>query len=402
MQKRETMPNISPYWLKLFECQNELGKRLYAAEKALELGRGGIVQISQLTGISRTTITKGIKELKQDDLPISQIRRKGSGRKLIEQKYDFIKEKLEGILEETTLGDPMSVLKWTCKTTRSISAQLKRERISVSHQTICRLLHSMGYSLQVNKKMIGTGNHPDRDAQFQYINDQVKTYMSENQPVISVDTKKKEMIGNFKNQGAGWHKKGEAPKVRDHDFRSYAKGMAIPYGTYDIADNEGFVNVGISADTSEFAVNSIRLWWLNIGQYKYPGSKKLLICADCGGSNGNRSRAWKFHLQDLANETKLEITVCHYPPGTSKWNKIEHRMFSFISMNWKGKPLESYQTIINLIGNTKTEKGLSIEANLDEKQYVKGIKISDQELSSLNIDKHEKHPDWNYSINTNQ
>ncbi len=393
------MSKVSLLWLKLFNSQTEIQKRLFAAEKSLELGFGGIVEISKLTKLSRTTITKGIKELKEtEELNVQQIRKAGSGRKKVEEKYSTIKDELEKILDENTIGDPMSVLKWTCKTTRTISAELKEKGFSVSHQSVCKLLSEMDYSLQVNKKMIGIVNHPDRDAQFQYINNHVKLFIDRQNPVISVDTKKKELIGNFKNSGASWNKKGQSPKVNDHDFRSYAEGVAIPYGTYDIKENEGFVNVGISSDTSEFAVNSIRMWWKTIGKSRYGSANELLICADGGGSNGSRSRAWKFYLQELANETGLKITVCHYPPGTSKWNKIEHRMFSFISMNWKGKPLESYQTIINLIGGTKTRKGLTIEAKLDEKEYAKGIKISDQELNALNLEQHEKHPKWNYSI----
>jgi transposase len=392
------MSTVSPLWLKLFKSQTEIHKRLFAGEKAVELGRGGVVKISKLTGLSRTTITKGIKELKEPTLNVGQVRKKGSGRKRTEIKQKNIIQELENILDENTIGDPMSDLKWTCKTTRTISKELKAKGFSVSHQTVCKLLSEMDYSLQVNKKMVGTGNHPDRDAQFQYINNEVKCFIEKENPVISVDTKKKELVGNFKNQGASWNKKGQAPMVKDHDFRSYAEGVAIPYGAYDIKENKGFVNVGISSDTSEFAVNSIRMWWKSIGSKRYNTSKELLICADGGGSNGSRSRAWKFYLQKLSNEIGIDITVCHYPPGTSKWNKIEHRMFSFISINWKGKPLKSYQTIINLIGGTKTKKGLTIEANLDKNEYTKGIKISDQELKAINLKQHEKHPQWNYSI----
>jgi transposase len=395
------MGQITSLWLKLFIGQTEIQKRLYAGEKALELGYGGIVKVSKATGLSRTTITKGIKELNGDEFNIQQIRKKGGGRKKVEEKHGNIKEELEKILDENTLGDPMSVLKWTCKTTRTISSELKEKGFSISHQTVCKLLSEMNYSLQVNKKMIGAGTHPDRDTQFQYINNQVKKHINKHNPVISVDTKKKELVGNFKNSGASWVKKGQAPKVNDHDFRSYAEGIAIPYGTYDIKENKGFVNVGISSDTSEFAVNSIRMWWKTIGRQRYATSKELLVCADGGGSNGSRTRAWKFYLQELANEIGLNITVCHYPPGTSKWNKIEHRMFSFISMNWKGKPLESYQTIINLIGGTKTKKGLTIEAKLDRKEYIKGIKISDKELKAINLVQHEENPKWNYSIQAN-
>ncbi len=394
------MGEITSLWLNVFVGQTENQKRLYAGQKALELGYGGVVEVSKATGLSRTTITKGIKELRGGEFNIQQIRKKGSGRKKVEETQANIKEELEKILDENTLGNPMSVLKWTCKTTRTISSELKEKGFSISHQTVCKLLSEMNYSLQVNKKMIGTGTHPDRDAQFQYINNQVKKHINQQNPVISVDTKKKELVGNFKNSGASWTKKNQALKVNDHDFRSYAKGIAIPYGTYDIKENKGFVNVGTSSDTSEFAVNSIRMWWKTIGRQRYSTSKELLICADGGGSNGSRTRAWKFYLQELANEIGLNITVCHYPPGTSKWNKIEHRMFSFISMNWKGKPLESYQTIINLIGGTKTKKGLTIQAKLDRKEYIKGIKISDKSLKLLNLVQHKENPKWNYSIET--
>ena len=394
------MLTVSSFWLKLFRNLTEIQKRLFAAEKAIDLGYGGIAHVSKQTGMSRTTITKGIQELKKTNLPVGQIRKKGGGRKKVEDKFVGITHELENILDENTIGDPMSVLKWTCKTTRTISKELKNKGFTVSHQTVCNLLSQMDYSLQVNKKMVGTGNHPDRDAQFKYINNHVKSFIKQKKPVISVDTKKKELVGNFKNQGAAWFKKGGSPKVNDHDFRSYSKGIAIPYGTYDIIENEGFVNVGVSFDTSEFAVNSIRTWWEIIGKKRYPTANELLICADGGGSNGSRSRAWKFYLQEFANDAGLNITVCHYSPGTSKWNKIEHRMFSFISMNWKGKPLESYQTIINLIGGTKTNKGLTIEAKLDKTEYKKGLKISDEELKRINLNEHETHPKWNYSINT--
>jgi hypothetical protein len=387
------------YWVKVFDTLNESQKRWYAAQKAIEIGYGGITHVKELTSMSRTTITKGINELKSSEKLEKEIRKKGAGRKTIIDSNNNIINELELIMEENTAGDPMSALKWTCKSTRNISDELNKKGIKVSYRTVYKLLSDADYTLQGNKKTLGSSNNEHRDEQFRYINSVVKKYINKNEPVISVDAKKKEQVGNFKNNGQTWRKTGNPKKVHDHDFASLGQGVAIPYGAYDIQKNEGFVNVGINADTAEFAVNSIRQWWYLTGKKNYPKAKKILICADGGGSNGSRNRTWKINLQKLSEELKKEITVCHYPPGTSKWNKIEHRMFSFISMNWKGQPLESYEMIINLIGNTTTKKGLKIEAKLDSNKYEKGIKVSDKELEEINLKFHEKNPKWNYTIN---
>jgi len=390
---------LNKYWLEIFSTLNESQKRWFSAQKSLEMGYGGISYVSKLTAMSRTTITKGIKELKSGKELNNEVRKKGSGRKKITVTNTKIIEELDLIMDQSTAGDPMSALKWTCKSTRNISDELARKGIKVSYRTVYTLLSNKQYTLQGNKKSLGSNNdNPNRDQQFRYINSTVKDFINADQPVISVDTKKKEQVGNFKNNGTTWRKKKNPKKVHDHDFPSLGIGVAIPYGTYDVVENEGFVNVGITADTAEFAVNSIRQWWYSIGLKKYATAKKILICADGGGSNSSRSRTWKFNLQKLADQIGLDITVCHYPPGTSKWNKIEHRMFSFISMNWKGKPLETYQMIINLIGNTTTRKGLKIEAKLDVNRYEKGIKVSDQELATIKLKFHQENPKWNYTI----
>jgi len=387
------------YWVKIFDTLNESQKRWYAAQKAIEIGYGGITQVKELTSMSRTTITKGINELKGNEKLEKKIRKKGAGRKNIIDSNKNIINELELIMDENTAGDPMSALKWTCKSTRNISEELNKKGIKVSYRTVYKLLSDANYTLQGNKKTLGNSNSEHRDEQFRYINSEIKKYINKNEPVISVDAKKKEQVGTFKNNGQTWRKTGNPKKVHDHDFASLSQGVAIPYGAYDIQKNKGFVNIGINADTEEFAVNSIRQWWYLTGEKNYPKAKRILICADGGGSNGLRNRTWKINLQKLSDEIKKEITVCHYPPGTSKWNKIEHRMFSFISMNWKGQPLEGYEMIINLIGNTTTKEGLKIEAKLDSNEYEKGIKVSDKELEEINLKFHKKNPKWNYTIN---
>jgi transposase len=384
-------------WNKIYATLNESQRRWFAAQKAKEIGYGGISKLCEVTGLSRTTITRGKTELsKLKSLQSGNVRNIGGGRKTIID--DELVKALEEILEESSAGDPMTLLKWTCKSARSIEEILKKQGFEVNHSTIRRALKANGYSLQANKKMLSGKNHPDRDEQFRFINRTVNRFIKSHNPVISVDTKKKELIGNFKNTGLAWSKKGEAIKVQDHDFKSLGKGTAIPYGTYDVQRNEGFVNVGMSSDTAEFAVNSIWQWWRHFGRKNYPKSEEILICADGGGSNGSRNRAWKFYLQELANKTGIQITVRHYPPGTSKWNKIEHRMFSFISMNWKGKPLENYESIVKLISSTKTTKGLKIKSRLDKVKYKKGIKVTDEEFESLNVKFNKKFPTWNYTI----
>jgi len=396
------MDNRKQYapWLKALAGADEVQARRFAAAKALELGWGGISIVEGLTGMSHTTIRKGIHELQSEEelKPPERLRRSGGGRKKVEIKYPTLVKYIEKIMDENTAGDPMSFLKWTNKSTYKIAEELNLQGHKIDPDTVGRLLKERGYSLQANVKTKEGGSRPERDAQFRYINEQVKKFMMRGDPVISVDTKKKEIVGDFKNAGRTWRKKGQPREVNVYDFPSLGIGMAIPYGTYDIKRNEGFVNVGISRDTSEFAIESIRQWWNAIGKHHYPNAKGLLICADGGGSNGSRRRGWKFFLQELADQMEITITVCHYPPGTSKWNKIEHCMFSFISMNWRGRPLVSYETVINLISATTTKKGLNVVARLDEKKYKAGRTFSDEDMAQLQIQPHPSHPKWNYSI----
>lgn len=385
--------------LKILNRLNEFQSRLYVAREAISFGRGGIKLMNEITGMSRTTIIKGIKELKEESLELNnRIRKEGGGRKKLEDNDSQLKESLREIMEEDTAGNPMSFVKWTNKSLHKIEKEIKRRGHTMSYRTVGRRLKKMGYSLQANKRTFEGLTHPDRDAQFHYINHIVDKFVKKRQPVISVDTKKKERVGNFKNAGQVWTKTGQAEHVNAYDFPSFAKGKAVPYGAYDITLNKGFVNIGISYDTAEFAVESIRQWWKQLGKKHYPNAKELLITADSGGSNGSRNRGWKYYLHKLAKETKLKITVLHFPPATSKWNKIEHRMFSFISQNWKGKPLTDYQVIINFIKNTKTEKGLEIFARLDKNIYQKGKKFSDKDMEKIMLLPHEKHPGWNYTI----
>jgi hypothetical protein len=368
------------------------------ARETLALGRGGLKAMNELTGMSRPTILKGIRELQQHkELPSERIRQPGGGRKRLEESDQGLEAALEQIMEENTAGDPMSLLRWTNKSTVRIADELTRLGHSVSDETVRRRLAEMGYSLQANAKNLeesGAG----RDQQFRYINKQVKRFLSGKEPVLSIDAKKKERVGNFKNAGRTWRPKGQPIEVNVYDFPHLGVGPAIPYGAYDQQRNEGFVNVGISHDTAEFAVESVRRWWRWIGRRRYPQAQRLLLCADGGGSNGSRNRAWKYHLQQLANQSRLAVTVCHYPPGTSKWNKIEHRMFSFISLNWQGKPLVSYETVINLIGATRTATGLQVKAKLDTRYYEAGVKITDEEMESINLQAHRTNPEWNYTI----
>lgn len=384
---------------------NELDARLYLGIWAIELGWGGISKVNEITGKAINTIRRGISEINSNSYTklkkSGRIRKKGGGRKKIIDKDPQVLKELEDIMDENTAGDPMSSLKWTNKSTYKIAKEIQNRGHDISEDTVALLLKQMEYSLQSNRKSKEDGSSSERDSQFQYINYQVKSFTKEKQPAISVDTKKKEYVGEFKNPGRVWRKKGQPEEVNIYDFESLSKGKVVPYGAYDIINNKGFVNVGISSDTAEFAVNSIRYWWNRVGKKSYSKANKLLITADCGGSNGNRNRAWKYFLQQLANETGVEITVCHYPTGTSKWNKIEHRLFSFITMNWKGKPLVSYKVIINLIKATKTKNGLKVYARLDKKKYKKGKKIYDKEMKKINIQTHQLHPHWNYTISPN-
>jgi len=387
-------------WLKVLALADEALKRKLAAAKALDLGWGGISTVTRITGMSPTTIRKGIQEL--DNLENleqpKRIRKLGGGRKRTDIKSPKIVEDIEAIMGENTAGDPMSFLKWTCKSTYKIADELNLRGHKISAETVRQLLRERDYSLQANVKTKEGGSEPERDAQFRYINEQVKKFVVQGDPVISVDTKKREIVGDFKNPGRTWRKKRDAKEVNVYDFPSLGIGVAIPYGAYVIKRGEGFVNVGISRDTSEFAVESIRQWWKVSGKKHYPNARELLICADGGGSNGSRRRGWKFFLQELTDQIGIPISLCHFPPGTSKWNKIEHCMFSFISMNWKGEPLVTYETIIKLISATTTKKGLKVVARLDKREYEGGVKFSDEDMAKLNIKTHMLHPKWNYSI----
>jgi hypothetical protein len=406
MATSRKVPEEDRHWLRALGTLNEFQARLFVAQRALEAGRGGISRLSCLTGMSRPTIMKGIAEL-QGKAPLpradtARVRRAGGGRKPVEQVDPSVTRALGRILAETTAGDPMSHLRWTSKSTRTLAEELGHQGHEVSHVTVARCLHDLGYTLQANVKTLEGRQHPDRDQQFRYINKQVRKFMRTKDPVVSVDTKKKELVGAFKNAGRRWKKKGTADTVNTHDFPSMANGKAIPYGSYDVARNEALVNVGITHDTAEFAVESIRKWWRTLGRKAYPKGKRILICADSGGSNGSRIRAWKVHLQQLSDQLKLPITVCHYPPGTSKWNKIEHRLFAFVSMNWKGRPLVSYEAIVNLIGSTTTKSGLTVKAVLDTKDYETGQKVKDQAMKDLCMKPHRFHGEWNYTMQPRQ
>jgi len=388
--------------MKVLGTLNEYQARLFVAERALDLGRGGISRLARLTGMSRVTITQGVKDLSSAarlrSASLGRVRNPGGGRKKVEDGDPALRARLKEIVEETTAGDPMSPLKWTSKSTRTIALRLTRSGHPVSSVTIGRCLEDMGYTLQANVKTREGAQHPDRDPQFRYLNRQVKNFRRDGSPVISVDTKKKELVGAFKNGGRRWLPQGKADEVSVHDFPHLGEGKAIPYGAYDIARDRAVVNVGVTHDTAEFAVESIRRWWRLDGKRHYRGADRLLICADSGGSNGNRQRAWKLHLQALSDETGMAITVCHYPPGTSKWNKIEHRLFSFISLNWRGQPLLNFETVINLIGGTHTRSGLRVKAVLDTNQYETGVATPDQEIDKLLLKRHRTHPNWNYTL----
>ncbi len=402
MATSRKVPTSDRHWLRVLGTLNELQARVFVAQKALEEGRGGISRLSRLTGMSRPTITKGIAELRSKAslarADTGRVRKPGGGRKRVEESSPGLKRALARIVEERTAGDPMSHLKWTNKSTRTMAEQLADKGHEVSHVTVARCLHEMGYSLQANMKTLEGAQHEDRDEQFRYINRQVSKFMRARDPVVSVDTKKKELVGAFKNRGERWKKQGSPDAVNVHDFPGMADGKAIPYGAYDVSRDEALVNVGITHDTAEFAVASIRRWWQMLGRKAYPKAKRLLICADAGGSNGNRLRAWKVHVQNLSDQLQLPITVCHYPPGTSKWNKIEHRLFSFVSMNWKGRPLVSYEAVVNLIGSTTTRSGLKVKAVLDKRQYKTGRKVADREMQALQLKRHRFHGDWNYTL----
>ena len=364
-------------------------------------GWGGIAAVSRITGIARSTIGRGLAELRGTAPPEAapgRVRRKGAGRPALADSDPTLLADLVALVEPLTRGDPMAPLRWTAKSLRKLSAELGERGHRISLNVVADLLRRLGYSLQANRKTKEGADHPDRDAQFHYLNDQVQGALAAGEPAISVDTKKKELVGDFKNGGREWRSKGQPERVRVHDFIIPELGRASPYGVYDIAGNAGWVSVGIDNDTASFAVNSIRRWWKTMGRARYPHATRLLITADCGGSNGVRVRLWKRELQTLANELRIPITVCHLPPGTSKWNKIEHRLFSFITQNWRGKPLISLQTIVQLIAATTTKTGLKVRCAIDPKTYPAGVKITDQEMDAIAINRHSFHGDWNYTI----
>ena len=395
----EILAGIEERFKRLRGVLDERSRRLLVAAESEAMGRSGISAVSKVTGVSRQVIRQGVAELKQAAvLPDRRIRRSGGGRKSALALDPSLKTDLEELLESTTRGDPESPLRWTCRSVRNLEAELKGRGHSVSHQVVADLLHELEYSLQANRKTSEGASHPDRNAQFEYVNGKVKRYLGDKEPVISVDTKKKELVGDFKNAGKELRPKGDPEKVRVHDFPIPELGRANPYGIYDIGLNTGWVSVGVDHDTAEFAVESIRRWWRSMGQQAYPRATRLLITADGGGSNGSRVRLWKLELQKLADETALHIAVCHFPPGTSKWNKIEHRLFSRITQNWRGKPLVSLEVIVSLIAATRTTTGLKVHSELDTNSYPKGVKVSDQEIARLNLHRDPFHGEWNYEI----
>lgn len=379
---------------------NERSRRLWAATEARVIGHGGIAQVERATGISRSTIKRGLEELEAAEPPLgpNRVRRPGGGRKRAVHKDPTLRAELDALVEPTTAGAPDSPLRWTSKSVRHLAEELQAMGHEVSYRLVAELLHQVGYSLQANRKTREGAAHPDRDAQFKYLNELVRTRQEQGAPVISVDTKKKELVGDFKNPGREWRPKGEPEPVRVHDFVIPDEGKAIPYGIYDLTRNEGWVSIGIDHDTASFAVHALERWWEVMGQSVYPEATSLLVTADGGGSNGARLRLWKWELQQFANRSRLSITVCHLPPGTSKWNKIEHRLFSHIAMNWRGKPLVSLAVIVSLIGATTSRSGLRVRTEIDSGTYPTGLKISDAQMAVLNIVRHRFHGNWNYTI----
>jgi transposase len=399
-----TMQTIKAKYTSLEPVLDERARRLWAAAEARAIGRGGITRVAEATGLSRVTIRAGLHEL---DFPVTlpdrravsrRLRRPGGGRKpLVNQTPDLLRD-LETLVDPVTRGDPMSPLRWTCKSASKLAAELQAKGHAISERSVNRLLHDLGYSLQSNRKTIEGKGHPDRDAQFQYINRRVKAFQRQGQPVVSVDAKKKELVGQFRNSGREWQPKGQPEEVEVYDFAKKDLGKAIPYGIYDQTANTGWVSVGVDHDTAEFAVETLRRWWRKMGDQVYPRAKRLLITADGGGSNGRRCRLWKVKLQELADEIGLWISVCHFPPGTSKWNKIEHRMFCHITENWRGRPLVSREVVVNLIGHTTTKTGLAIRSELDEGSYPTGQKVSDEQMKGLSMRRDKFHGEWNYTI----
>jgi len=403
MHDAETIERIRQKYIALLPVMDERMRRQWAATEASTLGWGGVTVVAEATGLAWNTIRAGMRELDHravhPDEPVDdRIRRRGAGRKRLTETDPQLLAALEELVDPATRGHPESPLRWTCKSTAILAEELTRQNHPVTDRTVATMLKEAGYSLQANRKTREGNQHPDRNAQFEHINEQVITFHRQRQPVISVDTKKKELVGDFRNVGREWQPKGQPENVRVHDFLDKKLGKAIPYGVYDLASNEGWVSVGITRDTARFAVASILRWWTEMGATRFPRARKLMITADGGGSNSSRNRLWKVALQDLANDLGLPLHICHFPPGTSKWNKIEHRMFCFITKNWRGRPLTSHQTIVELICNTTTDTGLIVRAALDENEYETGIKVSDEELFQVKLNRSEFHGEWNYTI----
>ncbi|NVJ07633.1 ISAzo13 family transposase [Myxococcus sp. AM001] len=387
----------------LRDVMDERVTRRWAGAEALALGRGGVTAVARATGLARMTVRAGRDEASGKRPPgeLVRVRRKGAGRPSVEVAQPGLTETLESLVDPVTRGDPESPLRWTCKSTRALAAELGKQGYEVSPQKVGELLKSQGYSLQARAKSLEGESHPDRNAQFEHINAQVREFQARGQPAISVDTKKKELVGEFKNGGREWQPTGAPVLSLTHDFPDTAVGKAIPYGVYDLGDNSAWVSVGVDHDTPVFAVTSIGAWWRKMGQERYPEAKELLVTADSGGSNSARSRVWKAELQRLAGTTGLSISVCHFPPGTSKWNKVEHRLFSHISMNWRGRPLEDYETVVNLIGTTTTTKGLKVKARLDRRRYRTGVSVSQAAMHQLRLVRSKFHGEWNYVLKSN-
>jgi len=402
MHEAKVIARIRRKYRALAVEMDERIRRQWAATEARELGYGGVSAVARATGLSRTTITAGRRELKlpakKRAAEAERIRRPGGGRRRATDNDPDLIRALEALIDPMTRGDPESPLRWTCKSTYRLAEELTQQDHPIGPRTVAKLLHESGYSLQANCKTREGKHHPDRNAQFEYINQQVQLFQRQRKPIISVDTKKKELVGDFANRGREWRPEGNPEKVRVHDFKDKELGKAIPYGVYDMIHNEGWVSVGIDHDTAQFAARSIRRWWEAMGQKRFPRARHLMITADGGGSNSHRSRLWKIALQELADEIDLKLSVCHFPPGTSKWNKIEHRLFSFITQNWRGKPLVSRQAIVELISSTTTRKGLTVRAALDTQTYETGVKVSDRELAKVKLKRNDFHGDWNYTI----
>jgi len=402
MQDAQVITGIQTKYRALKPEMDERLRRQWAAAEARELGWGGTTAVAQAIGMSRTTVTAGLRELALPEaeraLEASRVRRPGGGRKALTETDPGLIAALEALIEPTTRGDPESPLRWTCKSTRRLADELTRQNHPVRARTVAKLLQEADYSLQGNRKTREGASHPDRNAQFEYINASVQRFLKRGQPAISIDAKKKEKVGDFKNGGQEWLPKGEPEEVRVYDFLIKSLGKVTPYGVYDLLHNQGWVSVGIDHDTAQFAVNSIRRWWNEMGQQRFPRARELLITADGGGSNNHRSRLWKVSLQGLADELGIRLFVCHFPPGTSKWNKIEHRLFNFITQNWRGRPLVSQEVIVNLIASTTTRTGLIVKAAIDTNRYPTKTKVTDEQLGRLRLKRHEFHGEWNYTL----